>query len=271
MDKAKRILALLAVILLGGMYVAALIFSLMSSDRAQVCFRAALAGTVLIPVLLYLFLLVLRAVRPAKSAVVDAIVFDVGNVLLKWDWQEYLLSIGISEEAVRAFKEKVVGTKAWDALDDGKRTREDVTEDLVQMVPEYAEEFRTFMRTFADGVEPFPYTEGWLRALREKGYRLYFLSNWNRECCEELKARGVMDFEKQMDGGLWSYTCGLVKPDPAIYRKLLADMRLDPKRTVFIDDNEKNVKGARDAGMSGILFKDYGDAAEKLRSIGVVW
>ena len=80
-----------------------------------------------------------------------------------------------------------------------------------------------------------------------------------------------MDFEKQMDGGLWSYACGLVKPDPAIYRKLLADMRLDPKRTVFIDDNEKNVKGARDAGMSGILFKDYGDAAEKLRSIGVVW
>ena len=66
MDKAKRILALLAVILLGGMYVAALIFSLMSSDRAQVYFRAALAGTVLIPVLLYLFLLVLRAVRPAK-------------------------------------------------------------------------------------------------------------------------------------------------------------------------------------------------------------
>ena len=47
MDKAKRILALLAVILLGGMYVAALIFSLMSSDRAQVYFRAALAGTVL--------------------------------------------------------------------------------------------------------------------------------------------------------------------------------------------------------------------------------
>ena len=81
MKQPKRILALLGAVLLAGMYVCTLVFALMKSELAQTLFRASLGCTILVPVLLYAFLLAARMLRPAKSPLVDNVIFDLGNVL----------------------------------------------------------------------------------------------------------------------------------------------------------------------------------------------
>lgn len=60
MKKAKRILALAGAILLVCLYAATLVFALMDSPAASGLLKAAVAATILVPVLLYAFILVAR-------------------------------------------------------------------------------------------------------------------------------------------------------------------------------------------------------------------
>ncbi|MDO5423584.1 MAG: hypothetical protein Q4F41_07660 [Eubacteriales bacterium] len=53
MQKFKRIMAWVGIILLVGMYVLTLVFALMKSELAYTLFRASVACTILVPVVLY--------------------------------------------------------------------------------------------------------------------------------------------------------------------------------------------------------------------------
>ncbi len=63
MKKIKQILALIGVVLLVCMYAATLIFALIDSPAASGLFRASVAATILVPVLLYAFILVARLLK----------------------------------------------------------------------------------------------------------------------------------------------------------------------------------------------------------------
>jgi len=272
MKKMKQILAITAVILLVGMYVAAFIFSFMDGELGTALFRAALGATILVPVFCYLVLMVVRAAKPEKSRVADVIIFDLGGVLIDWTFEESAADLGLSEDSIRAIREGVIDTGLWDQYDLGNRTRAEITEELVREIPGCADDFRRYMDRFEDSFAPFWYTEDWLKALKRKGYRLYYLSNWSRECHDRLVENGVLGFiGRYMSGGVWSFEEHMLKPDREIYERLASKYGLNPGRCVFLDDREVNVKGAREAGYSAIVFRDYADATEKLGSIGIRW
>ena len=60
MNRLKRIFALAGALLLACMYIATLVFALMDSSAASGFFRASVAATILVPVLLYGYILVAR-------------------------------------------------------------------------------------------------------------------------------------------------------------------------------------------------------------------
>ena len=66
MENLKRIVALIGVILLLGLYLATFVFSLIGSDYANMMFRACIAGTVLIPVVLYAMMMVAKHLKNRK-------------------------------------------------------------------------------------------------------------------------------------------------------------------------------------------------------------
>lgn len=61
--KLKRILAIAALLLIGGLYAASLVFALMDSPFARSCLMAALFCTIVIPAVIYGFLVVTGALR----------------------------------------------------------------------------------------------------------------------------------------------------------------------------------------------------------------
>lgn len=85
----KRALALGGAVILGSMYVLTLVFALMKSDLAQALFRGALALTFIVPVLLYMILMMAKVLKPKKSEVIDAVIFDIGKVLTDFPWDTY--------------------------------------------------------------------------------------------------------------------------------------------------------------------------------------
>ncbi len=84
--------------------------------------------------------------------------------------------------------------------------------------------------------------------------RLYLLSNTNPIHHEAFTAMfsntfGGMALESLFEKAYYSHELRDRKPNVAVYRKLMQDNHLVPANTLFIDDSEENVKGARTAGM----------------------
>ncbi len=269
MDKIKRILAWAGIVLLVLMYVLSLVFSLFRSDLGQALFRASLGCTILVPVLLYLFFLVAKAVRPDKSSLIDCVVFDVGRVLADCPWEEHAESLGLTPECTAVIREKIIPSPLWRDCDIGIRPYEEVTEDFVRIAPAYESEIRRFVETLDECISPFWYTESLIRALRRRGYKVFYLSNWSRRSVRILTENGTFDFLKLTDGGLWSHEIHAAKPDREMYDALASRFHLTPSRCVFIDDSEENVRAARAAGFAAIHFTEYNDMIEKLESVGV--
>ena len=88
--------------------------------------------------------------------------------------------------------------------------------------------------------------------LKKAGYRIGFLSN------TEFPARRFF-YEQQydcFDAEIFSCVEGVAKPDRAIYLTAAAKLGVRPEACLFVDDKEENIRGARAAGMAGLLFRD---------------
>jgi putative hydrolase of the HAD superfamily len=77
-------------------------------------------------------------------------------------------------------------------------------------------------------------------------------------------------FLKDLDGHVFSFEVGLLKPDPAIYQLVLTKYGLMAPRTVFLDDKPAYVEGARRVGMQTIHFQNPDQARAELANLGVV-
>lgn len=269
MKNIRRILAWAGIILLLSMYVLSLIFAVMKSELAGTLFRASIGCTILVPVLLYLFLLTAKAVKPDKSPIIDCVIFDIGCVLLDFPWKEQAEAAEVSPECREVLLNKIISTPLWNELDLNNRPFEDILSDITQIEPKYAEEIRSYYLTLDDNVSPFWYTDPLLSGLHRKGYRLMYLSNWCEHSYEHQMKKGTMDFLKYMNGGVWSFEEHVIKPDPQIYKTLISRYGLKPERCVFVDDKAENIKAAKACGLAAILFKDYNDLIDKLSSLGV--
>jgi putative hydrolase of the HAD superfamily len=101
-----------------------------------------------------------------------------------------------------------------------------------------------------------------IRELKGEGFQLALLTNNIAEFGDHWKATFPLDelFEIVVD----SSSVGMRKPDPAIYRLTLEQLRVAPNASVFIDDNADNIRAARDLGMETVHFGEdpWGALAE---------
>jgi putative hydrolase of the HAD superfamily len=113
------------------------------------------------------------------------------------------------------------------------------------------------------------YAIPWIKGLRAKGYRVYYLSNFSYKAYVECA--DALDFLPYADGGILSYLDKVIKPGREIYELLLSRYGLKAEECVFLDDMEENVEAARRLGFAGIVFRSKEQADEELRQMGVEW
>lgn len=183
---------------------------------------------------------------------IDTIIFDVGRVLVNWDYESYLKRFAFGPEKTKAITAATFESPYWRQFDRGILTPEEIVKGFCSLAPEYTEEIKEVFAHCEETITPLPYAESWVRSLKEKGYRLYILSNYSGDLFERTKEK--MPFLPYMDGTLFSYTCHLTKPEPEIYQHLIQKFSLTPDRCVFLDDTKANVEAAEQAGIHGIHF-----------------
>jgi putative hydrolase of the HAD superfamily len=105
-----------------------------------------------------------------------------------------------------------------------------------------------------------PAMVAWQAALKQRGLLTAILSNMGDSVLESVERN--FDWIHRFDVLVWSFQLSLAKPDPAIYRYVLAKLGTLPDETLFLDDKPENIQAAHALGMKAILFS----TAEQLRA-----
>ena len=193
------------------------------------------------------------------------IIFDIGNVLTVFAWEEFVDSFGYSGEIKRRIARATVLSPAWNEYDRGVLSDEEVLGLFIANDPELEQEIREVNRDISGILKRCDYAIPWIEALRKRGFKVYYLSNFFRKA--ELECAQALDFISHMDGGILSYKEKLIKPDEAIYRLLTERYGLNVAECVFLDDKEENCDAAKSFGMHVIRFRDQKQAAGELENI----
>lgn len=107
--------------------------------------------------------------------------------------------------------------------------------------------------------------------LKENGYHTYLLCNINPYTYNYILEKS--NLFNIVDGYILSYQVHMIKPYQGIYQELIKKFYLNPKETLFIDDNLNNIKTAILLNIKGIKVKpdNYYDVETKLRKNNIIF
>jgi len=186
------------------------------------------------------------------------IIFDLGNVLLRWEPIEFITDFFRNEEKQKLdlLKNEILSISAtndWVEFDRGTISQKQ----LVQKLPSnfHKQEINYFLNNLPNYLTPIEERIIILKKIKEQGYKTYILSNFAKELFNPIFLRN--DFFNFFDGMIISHQVHTVKPEPEIYRLLLQKYNLTPTTCLFIDDLQKNIDGAKFFGIDGIVCTNH--------------
>lgn len=182
------------------------------------------------------------------------VIFDLGNVLINFNPMEYLHKKVSDKEKIQEIFEEIFLSEEWAMLDKGVITEEEAIERICSRSNGNDELIRVVMDNWYEMLTPIEDIVETLKRLKDKGYKVYYLSNFHMLAFENVTNRH--EFFKYFDGGVVSFKEKLLKPENDIYNKLIERYKINPKESVFIDDTEINIEGAKKLGFNTIHFKD---------------
>lgn len=198
---------------------------------------------------------------------IRTIIFDIGNVLTVFGWKDFIHSFGFSKETEERVGKATVDNPFWHEFDKGFLNDEEMLEGFIRNDPSVEKELRQIYVSLHGIVTRADYAIPWIQALKKAGYQVLVLSNFSDKVKRDNS--DALDFLEYVDGGILSYKDGVIKPDPAIYSLLLERYQLKPEECVFLDDMQTNLDAAAEFGIHTILFRNYEEAREELKRLGV--
>lgn len=198
----------------------------------------------------------LNEIYSPQETGISTIIFDIGDVLVSSDFRDCLLQDpdipnDIVDELINLWivdKDNIDDTLTLDTY------REIV---IKRLGSDFSKYIPSLIKDSVDCVLAFDYTIPLIQDLKDRGYKVYYLSNWSAWNHDLLLQAGKFDFLKLMDGGVFSYDVSYRKPDPEIYDILLKKYNINPKKAIFFDDKEENIKAANKLGLNGVVFYDH--------------
>lgn len=194
---------------------------------------------------------------------INAIIFDLGGVLIDWNPRYVYRTVFDSEEKTEWFLQNVC-TLDWNEKQDAGYLIVTAVEEKVAEFPEWEKEIRIYYDRWTEMLKgPIPETVEIFRQLKDNGsYKLYALTNWSAELFPIALER--YDFLHWFDGRVVSGEEKTRKPFPEIYQRLLERYNVNAGEVLFIDDSLRNVQAAEILGIRGIHFQSPGQLKDEL-------
>jgi 2-haloacid dehalogenase len=182
-----------------------------------------------------------------------AAIFDIGNVLIRWDPRLLYRRLLPDDAAIDAFLAEVA-FHDWNLELDRGADWDEVVATLSARHPHHAALIAAFHHRWPETVPgAIDGSVAILDELAAAGVALYAITNFSLPKWELTLARFpflAAAFRDVVVSGRER----LVKPDPAIFRLLLDRNGLDAADCIFVDDSARNVAAAAALGLEAILF-----------------
>lgn len=206
-----------------------------------------------------------------KYNMIKNIIFDLGNVIFKWDPDIVLQHFAQNEEEAKLLKEYIFASEEWKLLDRGFINNDEAIEIIQNRLPDqYSNLIKTILHEWYKFQPINEDTVKVAKGLKEKGYKIYVLSNLAIETYEYFK---VIDFFKLCDGVVISAHEKIVKPNKEIFVTLLERYNIKAKECLFIDDDDtnKSIHTANNIGILGrkVIPNSSGDVLKLLKEFGI--
>ena len=196
------------------------------------------------------------------------VIFDMGNVLLRFDRELFLDRVGAAGEDRQALLREVFCSDDWLGMDRGDHDEPQAAGKMCARLPVHLhEKARQLVCRWDEPLVPVAGMEELVRELKNAGYGIWLLSNASRRQHEYWKRLPV---HRYFDGTLISADERLIKPGDAIYRRCLEKFGLKAQECFFIDDTAANIRAAEKLGIRGHVFAfDVPALRRDLRAAGV--
>ena len=191
-------------------------------------------------------------------AVPKAIIFDLGNVLLPIDLDKtYAAFSAYSSLNKQEIGSNIIDNQLWVPYEAGKQSDMEFREflssrlDLTISDFEFDEAFSALLLDFHEGVYE------WISSLKST-YHLILLSNTSSIHAERFTKVSLGPTGENLFSLFhqvyYSFEMGLVKPDPAIYLRVLTEQGFSASEVLFFDDNLANINSAKSIGIDSYLI-----------------
>ncbi len=203
-----------------------------------------------------------------SSQKIQAIIFDIGRVLVRMDisrsMQSLAQGISLSPQEIWTSLEK---DPLWRDWQEGRISPRDWHLHVARRLGGSLT-FEEFTEVWNRAVDPQPLQDNSLFESLRKNYRLGLLSNTDPIHVAHLEA--TFDFFRFFPKPVRTYSCvaGSSKPSPLIFRDAIRSLRTRAENAVFIDDVKAYVVAARSLGLHGIHYRDTARLQAELNALG---
>jgi HAD superfamily hydrolase (TIGR01509 family) len=174
------------------------------------------------------------------------LVFDLGNVLISYHPEDFHLKKGDSPENTELFISDVYNSPEWQLIDKGEMSVEEAVESIASRSSLQGPEIARIFSLREELLFAIDQNTSLLKRLKKARFGLYYISNFPEDMFSLLSRK--YEFFSLFDGGIYSASVKILKPDPEIFRRLINDYRLKASESLFIDDLKQNADAAAREG-----------------------
>jgi 2-haloacid dehalogenase len=203
-------------------------------------------------------------------AVINTIIFDLGNVLIDWNPLYVFNSTYFESQEKRDYFFNHICTMDWNEQQDAGRSVVEATQELVERFPDWEQPIRDYYGRWTEMLGgPIAESVEIFRQLKDSGkYKTYALTNWQAGLFDIALVR--YNFLHWFDGRVVSGEEKTRKPFPEFYQRLLDRYSVNPSEALFIDDSLRNIKAAEAMGINCIHFQNPEQLNIQLRQTGIL-
>ncbi|HTX17284.1 MAG TPA: HAD family phosphatase [Bacteroidota bacterium] len=196
----------------------------------------------------------------------EAVLFDLGNVLVRIDFDAFPRALGLDPAQTRPDSRTVVG-KLSARYETGTISTDEFFGQLSELLggrfgrDELESAWNAIIGEENEEMVPI------VDEVRQE-HTIALISNTSP--IHLIRSEETMPVLRRFSKRYLSYEVGAAKPSVAMYRHVVEDLGVDPSAVVLIDDVRENVDGAIRCGLVGILFRDVIGLREELHELRIL-
>jgi len=197
---------------------------------------------------------------------IEALIFDIGNVVIAFDWQTAEDRLRIRPGNGKAsMREDIKGL--INRFEVGEISQKEFVPMAARAIGFPGDE-QEFIAIFNSIFSPNPPMERSIQYLAAR-FPLYLLSNTSELHLEYLRRN--FKVLRHFADGVYSFDAKCAKPDRKIFQFAVKQFGVTPESTVYIDDHAANVRSALDMGFHAIQYelREHAEFERRLAELGI--